>query len=463
MRRVIKIVLLCITVFLVCLILSNRVDAAEEKGTVYINGTFNYEKAYECLDILNSERSKIGLNELEMDKDVLDAAMIRASEISLLFEHTRPNGKSCTSLCTAGKILAENIAAGSSSAQGAIDQWLTSTMGHKENMLSSSWKSVGIGCFTNSFGMTFWVQCFGASNAITYEIIPSNINKDAEIETKSNNLDLRWYYNRTKELEIELESNQAYNLSIIAINKGWPQVSVRLENKSFDFSSSNNKFAKVDLNGIITANKSGTATVTVNVKNMEDVSISMNVNVPLPFEDVQKEKWYYSAVEFVYNNDIMNGLNQTTFGPGTRLTRGMLATIIHRMENNPNVTKGSPFSDVKDSSKYYYKAVVWAAENKIVSGYKNGKFGPSDYVTREQLAVILYNYAKFKNKDLSKTDDLNGFVDADRISNWALGQVKWAVATKVVTGSNNILNPKGNASRAEVAAMIQKYCINVGR
>ena len=123
---------------------------------------------------------------------------------------------------------------------------------------------------------------------------------------------------------------------------------------------------------------------------------------------------------------------------------------------------------MQDSKKYYYKAIKWATDKKIVSGYDNGKFGPNDNITREQLAVILYNYAKFKGKNTSASDNLNGFTDKTKVSSWALAQVKWAVGAGVITGNENkdgtkTLNPKGNATRAEVAAMLEKYCKKVGR
>ena len=145
-----------------------------------------------------------------------------------------------------------------------------------------------------------------------------------------------------------------------------------------------------------------------------------------------------------------------------------MVTILYRMENSPKISGAPKFPDVQDSSKYYYKAVKWAADNKIVSGYDNGKFGPNNNITREQLAVILYNYARYKGKDLSKTDDLKGFSDSNKVASWATKQVKWAVGSGVITGNENkdgtkTLNSKGNATRAEVAAMIQKYIIKVGK
>ena len=124
----------------------------------------------------------------------------------------------------------------------------------------------------------------------------------------------------------------------------------------------------------------------------------------------------------------------------------------------------SKYSDVQDSTQYYYNAVIWATNNKIVSGYDNGKFGAEDNITREQLAVILWKYAKYKGKYVSTTNDLLTFKDTNKISSWSLHQVKWAVGAGVITGNaDKTLNPGGNATRAEVAAMMEKYCKKVGR
>ena len=186
-------------------------------------------------------------------------------------------------------------------------------------------------------------------------------------------------------------------------------------------------------------------------------------NNGIPFTDVPSSAWYGNAVKYIYDNNIIKGLNDYTFSPKSNLTRGMMVTILYRMEGSPKVTGVSNFTDVKDSGKYYYKAVKWASDKKIVSGYNNGNFGPTDNITREQLAVILYKYAKYKKKDVSKTNDLSAFSDAGKVASYALKQVKWAVASGVITGSNGKLNPKGNATRAEVAAMMEKYCKRVGK
>ena len=189
-----------------------------------------------------------------------------------------------------------------------------------------------------------------------------------------------------------------------------------------------------------------------------------NTKKIIPFSDVKTTSWYYNAVSYVYFNNIIKGYNEKTFAPNDKMSRGMFVTILYRMEGEPKISGAPKFSDVQDSSKYYYKAIKWATDNGIVSGYENGKFGPNDNITREQFAVILYKYARYKNKNTSATNNLSKFSDGNNVSNWAVSQVKWAVGAGVITGNDNgTLNAKAFATRAEGAAMIEKYCKKIGR
>lgn len=181
----------------------------------------------------------------------------------------------------------------------------------------------------------------------------------------------------------------------------------------------------------------------------------------LPFTDVSSSAWYRGAVSYVYNKKIILGTNDYTFAPDAKLTRGMLVSILWRMEGSPKVASTNSFSDVKNTSMYYYYAVNWATSNKIVSGYSNGKFGPNDNITREQLAVMLSNYCRYKGKYKATSTDLTTYSDGAKVSSFAETAMKWAVGNQVVTGSNNKLNPQGNASRAEAASMLYKYCSNI--
>ena len=184
----------------------------------------------------------------------------------------------------------------------------------------------------------------------------------------------------------------------------------------------------------------------------------------IPFTDVSRNSWYYNAVKFVNDNKIVSGYNAYTFAPYDKLTRGMLVTILWRMEGSPDNDGVSKFTDV-DSKAWYAKAVKWAADNKIVSGYTGTtKFGPKDNILRQDLAGVLRNYAKYKGKNVNVTTDLTKFKDYKKISSYANESMQWAVGTGVISGNGNgTLDPKGNANRAEAAAMIQKYCNKVGQ
>lgn len=214
-----------------------------------------------------------------------------------------------------------------------------------------------------------------------------------------------------------------------------------------------NGWAKVEVNG-----KTGYISEEYITKvNTKKDTYKVPTDTDLPFEDVDSDEWYYNAIKYSYNNKIIMGYNSTTFAPNDNITRGMLVTILYRMEGSPKVSTTSKFPDVKDSSMYYYKAVNWAASNKIVSGYDTGKFGPDDNLTREQLAVILWKYSKYKGKDKDVTADFTKFSDSSKISDYARKGMNWALGVGVMHGSNGKLLPQGTATRAEAAAMLSNY------
>ena len=178
------------------------------------------------------------------------------------------------------------------------------------------------------------------------------------------------------------------------------------------------------------------------------------------FNDVSANDWFASAVDYVTGKGMMNGTADNTFSPKAHTTRGMVVTVLYRLENQPS-TPASSFTDVP-SGAYYANAVAWANANGIVSGYGSGKFGPNDKVTREQLAAILYRYAQYKKYDVSGAKSLDGYTDAQSVSSYAVPALQWANAAGIVTGkSGSKLDPKGNATRAEVAAMLMRFCENV--
>lgn len=180
----------------------------------------------------------------------------------------------------------------------------------------------------------------------------------------------------------------------------------------------------------------------------------------LPFLDVPAGAWYESAVSYVYKKNIMSGTGETLFSPTVTTTRGMIVSILYRLEGSPDVSGTPAFTDVA-SDQWYSNAVVWASAHGIVDGYGNGKFGPNDTITREQMASILYRYAQFKKCDVTASADLSGYADAEHISSWARSAMAWANAEGLITGTSNAtLNPTGFASRAEVASILMRFCEN---
>lgn len=176
-----------------------------------------------------------------------------------------------------------------------------------------------------------------------------------------------------------------------------------------------------------------------------------------PFTDVSEKDWFYSDVMFVYENGLMLGTSKTLFSPHGTATRGMMATILWRMEGSPAPKGKNSFTDV-EAGKWYADAITWTAENGIFAGYGKDKFGPDDPITREQLAAIFYRYADYKGYDLTVKGNLDKFKDADKITDYAKTAMQWAVGSGLVKGkSGNLLDPQGTATRAEIAAMLHRF------
>ena len=182
----------------------------------------------------------------------------------------------------------------------------------------------------------------------------------------------------------------------------------------------------------------------------------------LPFTDVHETDWFYNDVLFVYEEGLFAGTSDTTFSPNAAMTRAMLVTVLYRLEGEPAVSGRSGFSDVTFNS-YYEDAVTWAADNGIVNGTSITTFSPNANVTREQMAAILYRYAQYKKYNTAASSSLNGFTDQASVSGYATASLEWAVAEKLVNGSAGKLMPTGNASRAQVAAILHRFAENVAK
>lgn len=182
----------------------------------------------------------------------------------------------------------------------------------------------------------------------------------------------------------------------------------------------------------------------------------------LPFTDVHETDWFYNDVLFVYEEGLFAGTSDTTFSPNAAMTRAMLVTVLYRLEGQPAVNGRSGFSDVQYNG-YYEDAVTWAADNGIVNGISTSTFSPNANVTREQMAAILYRYAQYKKYNTAASSSLNSFSDHTSVSGYAVASLQWSVAEKLVNGSNGKLMPTGNASRAQVAAILHRFAENVAK
>lgn len=204
----------------------------------------------------------------------------------------------------------------------------------------------------------------------------------------------------------------------------------------------------------------GDVEIEVSFAQIEDETVKAN------FADVAADAWYADAVQYVYENGMMSGTSETTFSPDLTTTRGMIVTILYRLEGSPDLSNenlGYPYADV-DANAYYADAVYWARQNGIVSGMSAEQFAPNNAITREQMAAILYRYAQFKGYDVSAKADLSVYTDAAQVSTYATDAMAWANGAQLITGTSQAtLTPAGNATRAQVATILMRFCENIAK
>ncbi len=192
----------------------------------------------------------------------------------------------------------------------------------------------------------------------------------------------------------------------------------------------------------------------------EDNEIASSTEITFP--DVEKNAWYYDSVKYVCEKGLMQGTGNG-FEPESKMTRAMLVTVLYRMTSPQEKTKDHSFADVP-KGQWYSDAVAWAAENSIVRGVSESMFAPDENITREQMALIIYRYAKMQGYDVTDASNLEGFVDTSDISDWALEAIAWANSEELISGtSDTTLSPKGAATRAQVAAILMRFCENVAK
>ena len=310
-----------------------------------------------------------------------------------------------------------------------------------------------------------------------YRIVPANQDKVRGVDLKDGkaqeNQPIIVYQACSKDNKAQtwtlekVATSISMNVSSTTIKKGeTKKLSVKFNptdvaNKSIKWTTSNSAIATVSSSGLVKGVKEGIVTITATTTDGSNKKATCNVTITMPFKDVDTTYWGYDSIKYMYDRKYISGTNSTTFSPESKITRGMVVTILHNMEGQPYVSGKCKFSDVQNPNEWYYSAIKWASANNIVSGYSNGKFGPNDPVTREQLAVILNQYCKYKGKYKSVKADYSKFADSKKISSFAKWGMNWAVGSGIINGSKGNINPQGNATRAEAATMIYNYCTKI--
>ena len=213
----------------------------------------------------------------------------------------------------------------------------------------------------------------------------------------------------------------------------------------------------------VTENSDGTYTFTMPNGQVTITATFVETEAPVgePFLDVNESDWFYDAVVYAYQNELMDGVGGNRFAPNSATTRAQLVTILYRMEGQPAVSGDLPFTDV-EAGTWYTNAVGWAAQNGIVNGVGDETFAPGNDLTREQLVTILYRYAESKGYDVSASADLAGYPDGEEIQAYAREAMAWAVAENIIQGmEDDTLKPAGNASRAQIATILMRFCEGV--
>lgn len=439
---------------------------ADGDGTLLIEGTEGYSLAYQVLDAVNAERAAVGLGPLSMDEDLMEAAMQRAAETVVHFSHTRPDGRACFTV--SAKANGENIASGSSTAAGVMDQWMNSE-GHRANILDGSWNSIGIGCYRANNGVTYWVQLFGSGSAQASSR-PADRAASRYVSVSTSEVD--------PSLRMSLSSSEGGSTMTVGSiadatvvgtgSEPWP-VSYEVANEGFKWSSSDPSVLSVDSFGHARAVSPGKAVLTASSgKLAASLTVTVSQGETVWFADVVPGAWYEASVRFVSESGLILGYGDTgLFGVGDPMTRAQFATILWRYAEPeeaaaydgkaPNLTGIAGV----EADQYWTAAANWAVKNGIINGVVQADgtrtFDPEGVVTRGQMAVILANFNEV-NAETYPLDSLGSFADASQVDGWAAAGLAWAVDNGVVNGSKEggklYLNASGAASREQTAAIL---------
>lgn len=444
--------------------------------TLRVTGTEMYDYAYQVLDLVNQERAAAGLSPLTMDATLLEVAMQRAAETTVYWDHTRPNGKSCFTITSIRGSAGENIAAGQATPATVMDGWMNSS-GHRANILSSSYKSVGIGCFRGSDGILRWVQFFSSAspNATSRS---GNVTATHEVEVDLSFFEPSltvsvgttsqggWY---------DLGLGQSATPTFYLTNSGVGRPAI--EGSSFTWESSNPAHVSVAKAGTITAVGQGTATVTVSLGSSDDtfeIRVMSGLTPNGVYSDVDgswAEGWIMAATEAgLLTGYTSAGSTTVRFGADDTVTRGQLATILYRHANPDSdaTTSSSSFeanqtgmSDVKDYA-YYTAALNWAYREGIMTGDVDAETGepvamrPDDPVNRQEAATMLARYAAYCGVDTTADPSVYASApDASKVMSFAREAVAWCYEMGIMTGygTTGELGPRDSTTRGAIAKM----------
>ncbi|MBQ3084914.1 MAG: S-layer homology domain-containing protein [Clostridia bacterium] len=376
------------------------------------------------LSLTNQQRAKANLKPLSVFDELQGAADLRATEIETLFSHTRPNGEQCFTALDLYDIdyysAGENIAAGYRSPAEVMDGWMNSE-GHRGNILDSDYKHMACGYYVKdgSYYYTHWAQFFVGGCTTT----AVNIVGEAPRFDRSG----------------KLVSTDAM-LSVSCDLHGTSYVALK------------------DVSYYCRPNQYGSATFTVSYD-----GVSKSLPCTVGFSDIPAGAWYQSAVEYVVDAGLMNGMETTLFAPEATMTRAQLVTVLYRMEGSPAPQADGGFTDVVEGA-WFADAVNWAAEEEIVNGIGDNRFDPNAPITRAQLATILLRFDRRQNPSEPELAGLESFADGDAAPAWAKTAVQWAVHEGLINGvsKNNAVyvDFNGRATRAQVATILMRYIEN---
>lgn len=422
------------------------INVANDYGEkVEVFGTKYYSYAYDVIDAVNALRQQNGLRELDIDDKLMETAMQRAAECSIYYSHTRPNDTSCLDIFPVATVRSENIAAGQSSPAAVVSDW-TNSPGHYANMVNVDYTSIGVGCFYID-GHYYWAQLFTNGQAQNHTK-SGNIKSTVSVPVSSNHFILS-----SNSSTLVVKVGESVQLPIQLINSGFYNTATTIQVKLSDCSYP----SIVKLSGqpvTITGKQPGSGAVTVKFGN--GMSTSFYINVTSPYTDVAESNWYYDAVTWANGRGIIDSASQSTFGVSLPMSRGMTAVLLYRLEGSPSTAWSTPFMDVDTD---YEEAVSWTASCGLMSGYGNNRFGPNDTLTREQMAAVLYRYARYKGIDTLRRTDISRYSDAKSVSNYAFDPICWANCEGLIAGTSaTTLSPSKTITRAEAAAIFMRFC-----